>query len=239
VRTAAAASVARTTLRVLALALAGLVVLAATYLVLTLVLGAIPQNRGFVASADGVPIYVRTNGIHADLVVPTRHGDVNWSDEFPVQHMGGLPAPTEWIAFGWGDRGFLLTTPTWADLRATTALLAITGLGRGAMHVEYIESPAAYKVRRVRVSETEYQRLVSFIRASFERDAGGKVRRIDAPGYIQADAFYEAVESYTFWHTCNEWTRRALAHAGVRTAVWAPLDAAIFYHLPEPKAGQR
>lgn len=235
----AASSAARTTLRVFAFAFAGLIVLAATYLVLALVLGAIPQNRNFVASADGVPVYVRTNGIHAELILPTRHGAVDWSGEFSVKHTAGLQAPPEWIAFGWGDRGFLLNTPTWADLRPLTALVAISGLGRGAMHVEYVESPTAYKVRRVRVSEAEYQRLASFVHGSFARNAAGAVQVIAAPGYLNTDAFYEAVESYTFWHTCNEWTRRALAHAGVRTAVWAPFDTAVFHHLPEASPARR
>lgn len=237
--TDAAAAGARTALRVLGLALAGLIVLAATYLVLALILGAIPQNRGFVATTDGIPVYVRTNGVHAELIVPTRHGSVDWSAEFPVHHTGGLQAPLDWIAFGWGDRDFLLNTPTWADLRPLTALVAISGLGHGAMHVEYIESPNAYKVRRVQMSEAEYQRLVSFVRGSFARDAGGAVQVIAAPGYLHTDAFYEAGASYTFWHTCNEWTRRALAHAGVRTAVWAPFDTAIFYHLQPPQPAKR
>jgi ABC-type lipoprotein export system ATPase subunit len=64
------------------------------------------------------------------------------------------------------------------------------------------------------------------------RDAGGAVRRIDAAGYFGTDAFYEAVPTYTFWFTCNEWTRRALAAAGVRTAWWAPFDIAVMHHLP-------
>lgn len=237
--TGAAASATRTTVRVVGLALAAILLLAATYVVLALVLGAIPQNRGFVASAEGVPVYVRTNGIHAELIVPTHQGGIDWSGEFPVSNTAGLRAPTDWVAFGWGDRDFLLHTPTWADLRPLTALKAISGLGSGAMHVEYVESPNAYKVRRVKISDAEYQRLVAFIRNSFARDANGAVQLIKAPGYFQNDAFYEAVASYTFWHTCNEWTRRALSHAGVRTPVWAPFDTAIFFQLPEPQPARR
>jgi uncharacterized protein (TIGR02117 family) len=146
--------------------------------------------------------------------------------------MSRLVAPARWIAFGWGDRGFMLTTPTWADLRPGTAITALSGLGRGAMHVEYVDSPGAYDARRVRLSAEQYRRLAAFIRDSFVRDAGGAVRRIDAPGYFGTDAFYEAQPTYTFWYTCNEWTRRALAAAGVTTAWWAPFDIAVMHHLP-------
>jgi len=208
---------------------AGLLVL---YALAALVLGLVPRNPGFVEPADGVEIHVRTNGVHADLVLPTRWDGIDWSAEFPVRDMSRLVAPASWIAFGWGDRGFMLTTPTWADLRPGTAFIALSGLGQGAMHVEYLESPGAYDARRVRLSAEQYRRLTAFIRDSFVRDAGGAVRRIDAAGYFGTDAFYEAVPTYTFWFTCNEWTRRALAAAGVRTAWWAPFDIAVMHHLP-------
>ena len=203
------------------------------YIGCALLLGAIPRNAGFVESENGIPVYVRTNGVHAELILPTRSPAFDWSGEFPVGHMRALAAPTEWIAFGWGDRGFMLNTPTWSDLRPGTAIVALSGAGSGAMHVEYIETPTAYKSRRIRISASEYERLVAYIRASFVRDRDGRVRQIDAPGYFETDAFYEAVPSYTFWYTCNEWTRRALASAGIRTAVWAPFDTAVFYHLPD------
>jgi len=220
-------------LRSAGLALATLLLVLALYLVLALLLGALPRNSGFVETHDGIPVYVRTNGVHAELIVPTRQGEQDWSTEFPTRHMRALAAPTEWIAFGWGDRGFMLNTPTWADLHPTTAFVALSGFGDGAMHVEYVETPAAYKARRVRLSSAEYEQLARYIRASFVRDADGQVRQIDAPGYFDADAFYEAVPSYTFWYTCNEWTRRALLAAGVRTASWSPFDTALLAHLPQ------
>ncbi|MCX8116114.1 MAG: DUF2459 domain-containing protein, partial [Burkholderiaceae bacterium] len=65
----------------------------------------------------------------------------------------------------------------------------------------------------------------------YKRQADGRPLRIDAPGYFDTDAFYEAVPVYTLWFTCNEWVRRGLADAGVRTAAWAPFDTAIFWQL--------
>jgi uncharacterized protein (TIGR02117 family) len=211
---------------------AALLALLALYLLIALLLGALPRNAGFVESHDGVAVYLRTNGIHADLILPTRQGSFDWSARFPVRQMRTLAAPTDWIAFGWGDRGFMVDTPSWAEFNPLKAIVALSGLGEGAMHVEYVETPAAYKTRRVRLSPDEYARLVEYISRSFVRDADGAVRQLDAPGYFDTDAFYEAVPSYTFWYTCNEWTRRALIAAGVRTATWSPFDTAILAHLP-------
>ena len=109
--------------------------------------------------------------------------------------------------------------------------MALTGLGPGAMHVEYIESPRAYKAREVKVSPEQYARLVAFIRASFERDAGGRPHRLNLPGYFSSDAFYAASDRYKFWFTCNDWVRKALTEAGVRAPLWAPFDTALFYQL--------
>src|SRR5262249_49123296 len=147
--------------------------------------------------------------------------------------MRALERPTRWIAFGWGDRRFMINTRTWSDIDPGTAIAALLGLGDGTMHVEYIETPNAYKVRGVRLSTAEYEQLVAYVRASFVRDPDGSVRRIDAPGYFATDAFYEAVPSYSFWYTCNEWTRRALVAAGVKTGLWAPFDVAVLYYLPD------
>jgi len=204
--------------------------LIALYLIAALVLGLIPRNAGFIESRDGIEIYVRTNGVHADLVLPTREGSVDWSVEFPARHMRALGMASDWIAFGWGDRDFMLNTPTWADLRPLPVWNALSGLGSGAMHVEYVTSPYVYASRRVRLSVEQYQRLVAFVRASFVHDADGRARRIGT-GYFDTDAFYEAVPTYTFWFTCNEWTRRALAAAGVRTAIWSPFDVGVLAHL--------
>lgn len=218
-------------LRALGWAVALIIVIAAMYVTTAIVLGAIPVNRGFVEPADGVTIYVRTNGVHAELVLPTRSADVDWSTEHPPAHMKSLVQPLEWIAFGWGDLGFFANTPTWADLRLDTALTALTGLGAGAMHVEYIESPRSYKAHEVMISKAQYAQLVSYIRRSFRRDAAGRPDRADVPGYFNRDAFYEASSGYRFWYTCNDWVRKGLSETGVRAPLWAPFDTAIFYQL--------
>ena len=210
------------------------IVLAALYMIAALVLGAIPVNTGFVHSDRGVPVYLRTNGVHAELILPTRANGVDWSVDFPASDMRVLAEPLSWVAFGWGDRGFFIDTPTWSDLRPSTALWALSGLGDGAMHVEYIETPRAYKARELRLSRDEYARLAAYVRSAFRRNAADRPLRIDAPGYFEADAFYEAVQNYKPWFTCNDWVRRALTEAGVRAPFWSPFEMALFLQLPKP-----
>lgn len=208
------------------------------YLFAAVVLGLVPVNRDFQPTAPaqgGVSVYLRTNGVHAELVVPAR-APIDLQAEFPLAQVVDLarvqdPAALGWIAFGWGDRGFYLETPTWRDLRARTAAVALLGLGRGAMHVEYLARPHQYDAVRVDVSDAQYRALVEALRSGFRRDAGGDLMRIEQRGYFATDAFYEGSGRYTLWLTSNEWVRRVLATAGIRTALWAPFDVALFWHL--------
>lgn len=207
------------------------------YLAAAVLLGVTPVNRDFAPAtgAGAVAIYVRTNGVHAEFVLPAR-APYDWTRELPpsaVVDAARLPADTrfEWIAFGWGDRAFYLETPTWRDLRLTTALNALAGRGPAAMHVEYLQRPHDYSARRVDLGAGQYARIVDYVRAGFARDAKGAVVRIDHPGYFATDAFFEGNGRYSPRLTSNEWVRRGLAEAGARTAAWSPFDVAIFWHL--------
>ncbi len=218
-----------------ALALA-LIAVPLVYLLAALALGLVAVNRGFRDSPDGVVIYVRTNGVHAEFVLPAR-GAYDWTREFPlltVVDYKRLPslAGFDWIAFGWGDRAFYLQTPRWSDLRPGIAFNALAGLGPAAMHVEYLARPYDYRSVRVDIDEAQYRRLVDYVRAGFARDAQGRAVRIDHPGYFATDAFFEGTGHYSPWFTSNEWVRRGLAQAGIRTAAWSPFDVALFWHLP-------
>ncbi len=220
---------------------------AALYLAAALVLGLWPVHRDFrhtPAADGGVQIYLRTNGVHAEFVLPA-FAPYDWGAEFPAAALidpARVPsaAPYRWLAFGWGDRDFFIVTRTWRDLRPAAAWVALSGSGRGAMHVEYVARPADYPGQRIAVSAAQYAALVEYLRDSFARDAHGAVQRIDAPGFFATDAFYEAVDVYNAFFTCNEWVRRGLARAGIRTSVWSPFDAALFWQLrragpaPEP-----
>jgi uncharacterized protein (TIGR02117 family) len=200
------------------------------YAFAALVLGVIPVNADFVPDRQGIPIYLRTNGTHVDLVVPTRTAHWDFGAEFPPQLFPRLDEALPWIAFGWGDRDFLLHTPTWADVRPMTALRAVSGFGVGAMHVEYVEEPRDFVVVKTRLAPAQYLRVVGALRAGFGRDASLRPQRIEHPGYGVTDAFFVGTGRYLPWLTSNEWVRRTLAEGGVRTAAWAPFEPALLWH---------
>ncbi len=201
----------------------------ALYLGFAVLFGAIPENADFIEPNPQVMIYVRSNGIHADIVLPYTTPDFDWRQEFP--RPAGLERAT-FIAFGWGDRGFYIETPEWKDIRLSTALTAISGIGQSTMHVGFAGPPhPARNETALWLSNERYLKLVAFIRSSFQRDSLGSIIPIPVARNTFGARFYEAKGRYSLFYTCNGWVRNALATIGVRVPFWAPFDSALFYHL--------
>jgi len=180
---------------------------------------------------DGdVYIYVQSNGIHTDVCLPTQNSVMNWN-EFIAPEPYGENGKCNFIAIGWGDKGFFLDTPTWAELKVSTALNAAFLPSSTAMHVMYCNEPKANKVKvKVYLSKKEYGQLVSYVKKSFHQ-SGNKVELIPNRGYSKADNFYEANNSYHLFRTCNIWTNEALKAANVRTGLYALFPHGILSHL--------
>jgi uncharacterized protein (TIGR02117 family) len=187
--------------------------------------GFIPANPGWREPEEGVTLFVRTNGVHTWILVPTVSPDMDWRPIAPAAHIRDPARAGNYLALGYGNREFYLNTPRWADLRLETALTAAFGEGRSLMHVEHEWNPRpdAYQ-KSFRVTREEYRRLVRHVVASFDRDLAGNTLPLLGRGYGSADIFYEARGPYNAFLTCNEWTGAALRAAGIRMGRWTPLS---------------
>ena len=200
----------------------------------SMLLPRIPVNSDWQQPADGIEIAVISNGVHTDIVMPVTHGAIDWTQSFPRREFAASSPIFAWISFGWGSRDFYLDTPTWADLRLSTALRALSGSGATAMHVGYIvDLRNGEYCCRLRISEAQYEQLASQILASFAAGADERVQRIDAPGYTPYDHFYAARGSYSVVKTCNEWTGARLRSIGVRSGFWTPWASDVLRQLRE------
>lgn len=195
-----------------------------------LVLGLIPRNAQFrpYTDSDGVEIFVRSNGVHTDLVFPIQHPLFDWRTQPLWAAFQPDPSHTH-ISIGWGSRELYLNTPTWADLTPQTAFVALAGLGHSLMHVELLPTPTPdASTVRLRLSPSQYQQLVTYALDSFDALNAPAIR-----GYTPTDVFFPAKGWYHLFNSCNEWTRRGLTHIGVRTPIWSPFDPFLFWHLQE------
>lgn len=227
--TARRPSALRRWLRRALLAFGALVGLVLLYFLAALVGALIAVDGEAVQDPDGVRVYVTSNGVHADVWVPVRVGDRDWSDWLPLDELGG--GGGGYLGFGWGERSFYLETPTWDDLTAGNALRALLWPTSTLMHVTYLWS-APRDAHELRLSAASHARLVEYLRSGFAVDEGGRPRLVEHPGYHGNDRFFEGRGRYHLLRTCNHWTNGALKAAGVRTALWAPFEASVTHHLP-------
>ena len=194
--------------------------------------GLIPANAGWQQPAQGVRIFVRTNGVHTWIMVPTVAAGVDWRPIAAAQHIKDPRyAAGNYLAVGYGNRDFYLNTPTWGDLSPRVALAAAFGGGPSLVHVEHEHDPRPNEDQQpIMLSLEQYRKLADHIRQSFDL-AGGRSHPLLGRGYGPADAFYRARGPYNAYRTCNEWTGEALRAAGVRTGIWTPLSQSIMLRL--------
>ncbi len=204
------------------------------YVLAAVGLALIPVNKGFVDSPDGVEIFLVSNGIHVDFLVPVKTPAKDWSEMLPRESFKAVDDESSRILFGWGDRGFYLETPTWSDLKVTTVLNAVFWPSASVVHAEYFlgDPISDDSCRRVRLSEKAYRELCTYLESSFRKDSTGRLVLIPGKSYHDTDNFYEGEGSYHAFNTCNLWANRGLKKIGVRTALWSPFAGGILRHVP-------
>lgn len=181
-------------------------------------------------SKEEIPIYILTNGVHTDIVVPTQTAQMDWSREIKYVNTLSKDTTYPYLAMGWGDKGFYLETPEWKDLKASVALKAAFAMSHTAIHATYYkEMTESETCKKIMISAVQYERLVSYLSGSFRNDPDGHAILINTTAcYGRSDAFYEANGSYHLFRTCNTWANSALKACGQTCCLWTPFDKGIF-----------
>jgi len=192
-------------------------------------------SRATVAREEGaatdVSIYIKTNGVHTDIVMPVKNEIINWNQEilFSNTHLEDT-GNIQWLAMGWGDKGFYLETPTWDDLKFSTAFKAAFALSTTAIHTTFYSNLTENKsCKKIMISNAQYKRLVDYIHLSFKQNENGQpIPIVTNANYNKADAFYEGVGHYSMFKTCNSWANAALKSCGQKACWWTAFDTGIF-----------
>lgn len=178
-------------------------------------------NTNYAAPSNGHTIYLHSNGVHTDIVLPVRTEAKDWSRTFPFTNTSSADSSFTHIGIGWGDKGFYLETKEWADLKASTAIKAAFGLSGSALHVTYQNAPGVGKdCRAVVVSDSTLHLLTEHIEAGFVKSSDGAPQWIAERYYGEHDAFYEGTGRYGLFRTCNTWTNSTLKECGLPAALW-------------------
>lgn len=106
-------------------------------------------------------IFIKSNGVHTDIVLPIKSDIINWSELFLFENTLSKSTDFSYVGIGWGDKGFYLDTPTWSELKVSTALIAGTGLGNAALHITYykdiLEDDLTYSME---IDENQYKSII-------------------------------------------------------------------------------
>lgn len=200
----------------------------AAYCFVALITAFVPRA---VADVDGAQaereVILAAGVIHYDILLPL-DGDTRAA--FAFAQDAGVPVDDEtmqWLSVGWGSEAFYTQTGTYGDISLGTTWRAATG-DAGAMRIEvYGPLPEHPKLRRVMVSETQLDAL----RSAVLDDLGAAPQTLDAPGFSETDAFFEAAGRFNAFRTCNTWVGATLAQAGLAMGAWTPTPYAITLSL--------
>jgi uncharacterized protein (TIGR02117 family) len=196
------------------------------YIMAALVLSLLKTHPQPVNCAERNAVYVSSNGVHIDIMVPVESLNQQFAQQLQLPHGTGI------VAFGWGDKDFYIKTPQWKDLTIPTAFRALFLKSETAMHVTAYKQPSP-AWRKINICPEQLNLLVDYISNSFAKDAEGNINRIEVKGYANNDSFFDARGSFSLFKTCNIWANQALKVAQTETSVWSPFDFGILYHLPE------
>lgn len=217
-------------LRIFLKSIFGIVIFLISYALLSFGLSKIEVNSDITQNSE-IEIFISTNGVHTDIVVPIKNEIKDWTTDIQFQHTKTKDSIMNFVGIGWGDKGFYLDTPEWADLKASTAIKAATGLSTTAMHTTFYKTlKEDESCKKVKISKENYIKLVDYISNSFQKDSNLKTINIPNNFYGKNDTFYEAIGSYSLIKTFNTWANGALKASNQKAAFWTPIDSGIFCH---------
>ncbi len=221
----------KNSLKIIGWTLLGIISFFILYIISALSISKISVNSDVSQKDKPIEIFILSNGVHTDIVVPIKNEYKDWSKEIRFQQTKSKDSLVNYLAFGWGDKGFYLNTPEWSDLKFSTAFNAAFGLSTSAMHTTFYKiMKEGEACKKIKISAEEYQKLVTYISDSFFRDTYKNVQWISGNSYGNRDAFYEANGSYNLFYTCNTWANNALKIANQKASLWTVTDSGIFYH---------
>ena len=203
------------------------------YVIVMLVVSYIPVNRDAQQNQSEpiVDVYLNSNGVHTDLVVPYKTIYKDWSTTLPAINVNKDTLICNYLSVGWGDKGFYLDIEEWSDLDFKTAFNAAFGLSESAMHVTFLKTiKEGDQSKKIKISADNYKKLIRFIEDKFATDSNGNYKLIPNASYYKNDVFYDANGRYSFYYTCNTWANQGLKKANLKAALWTLHEGGIFYH---------
>ncbi len=193
-----------------------IVMIPISYILVSLALTAITVNDYASASDADNSIFISTNGVHLDIILPIENLDLKLVEGLNVED-------AEYVSFGWGDENFYLNTPTWGDLTLNNAFGALFLNSKSLIHMTRYRNRRT-KWTEVKLTAQQLKAINSYIFNSFKLNSDSSKMVLNGKGYSTDDDFYQAVGSYSCFKTCNSWVNSAFKESNLKSCYWTPFD---------------
>ncbi len=187
------------------------------YVIIAFILTEITVDRTEVNTVNNVIIYLNTNGVHLNVVLPKNAIDINLLKDLEFEDS------EKYISFGWGDENFYINTPTWGDLTFKNAFTAMFLESMTLIHLTRYKNKK-YDWVEVKINKSELDKLNKYILNSFKKDKSGNKIILQGVKYSTNDNFYKANGSYSCFNNCNTWVNSAFKESGLKSCYWTPFD---------------
>jgi len=206
----------------------GILLFITTYFLIAIITTLIPVYSSYKMPESGTAIWVSSNGVHTNIIVPVNSKVISWKDFLKTNN------DCNYLVFGWGDKDFYMNTPTWAELKLGTALKAAFWPSGAVLQVYGLPLAPIESKNTIKIYLTNKQadKLNTYIYDTFDlNNDGSPSQQISEKGAGSLYKYYSAKGKYSMFFTCNNWTSRGLKKTGIKNALWAPFDKSVLYHL--------
>jgi uncharacterized protein (TIGR02117 family) len=154
-------------------------------------------------------IFVIAHAHHSGLIVRAQEVP---RDAWPARR--DFP-DAEFLVMGWGDREYYPHDDPGVSLgmRALFTAGRLSTLNVIPVSGSLTEAFPGSEAIELHVSDDGFQRLVAFVRKTYELDAQGRAIPVRS-GVRHAGRFYASARTFHALENCNTWVARALRHAG-------------------------
>jgi uncharacterized protein (TIGR02117 family) len=181
------------------------------------------QTITFNSTEKRSQIYILYNNVHSDILFNLKDVSEEWIKNLPIVKN----RKKGYIAFGWGDKETYMNTPTWDDIKISTAFKALFINTPSLVHITYYPNINYFQdIKSININKEQDKKIKQSIFKTFN------FKENFYKGYGYHDLFYNSNYKYNFIYTCNAWTGDILRRANIRVSYWTPFSYNIINSLP-------
>ncbi|WP_298543032.1 DUF2459 domain-containing protein [uncultured Aquimarina sp.] len=183
-----------------------------TYFIVALLCSYIPVVPETSSVEQNNSIYLTTNGIHLEIILP--------KTEIDSVLLNGLSLSeqTQFLSFGWGDKTYYTKAAKSMDFTNINRFQAALLNSASLIHVTRYETTQNHWIE-IKLTTSQFIKLQTYINGSFKTNTENNKSIIPDTSYGNMDSFYEANGNYNCLNTCNTWVNTGFKRSDLKACL--------------------